>query len=199
VLSRPYAARAPPLRRLTHVRDCQQRKTEPGPHPDHGAAAAGGRVDGDQQVTAGVELEWEATPRSKSTRVGACRTVRAMSIEIPPGFSVSLPIVITAGPEPAVPDETTPLTTIASADVNKVRIVYPDPTAGVVNPLRSVCIDMAASAVNGAAAAIRGFYFSPYDGTIRTLLEVATCVKPPDAGAASFGAPIAVFRTPLDV
>lgn len=119
-----------------------------------------------------------------------------MSIEIPPGFSVSFPIVITAGPEPAVPDETTAIASIASDDVNKVRVVYPDPTDGVANPLRSVRIDMAAGAVNGAGAAVRGSYVSPYDGTTRNLLEVATCVKPPDAGTASFGAPSAVFRTP---
>jgi hypothetical protein len=115
-----------------------------------------------------------------------------MSISVPKGFSVSLPIVITDGPDPAAADDTTTLTNIVSDSTGSVRLVYPDTTSGVANPVRSVRVD--AIDVTGTNIHLR--YTSPYDGTVRNLATLVNVFLLPNSGSAGFGSPGTPFRTP---
>ncbi len=120
-----------------------------------------------------------------------------MTIQIPPGYSVSVPVTTTFGPDGAVvSDTTTPLTNVSSTDTTLVKVVYPDPTPGIPNPLRSVRIDMGATVPNLTGATVSGRYVSPYDGTVRSFQVLATAMRLPDAGTASFGTPGSPFPTP---
>lgn len=119
-----------------------------------------------------------------------------MAISIEQGFSVSVPVEITDGPAPAVPDITTALTNVTSDDPTKVNVVYPDPTPGVANPARSIRVDMSAGTAVGTGANFHARYTSPYDGTIRNLSDLATATRAPNAGTAAFGVPSPSFRTP---
>lgn len=112
---------------------------------------------------------------------------------IPKGFSVSLPVTITDGPTPA-PDTSTPLTNVRSDDAATIRVIYPDPTAGVANPARSIRVD-ALGAV-GAGTNIHATYTSPLDGTIRNLSAVFSVSAPPNNGTATLGTPSDPFPTP---
>lgn len=118
-----------------------------------------------------------------------------MSIDIPPGFSVQLSFDITDGAAPPVPDTETLLTNLTTSNPAVFAVVYPDTTPGVVNPKRSVRLDVPASAANLSSADFNARYTSPYDGTIRNFTQHINAVKPPNAGAATtaVGAP---FRTP---
>jgi hypothetical protein len=120
-----------------------------------------------------------------------------MTISIPPGYSVSLPVSTTFGPDGAVAvDNTTLLTNVMSNDVSKVRVTYPDPTVGVTNPLRSIRVDMDSSVPNSVGATVSANYTSPYDGTLRQMQLLVQSLKLPDAGSAGFGEPGAPFLTP---
>ena len=109
-----------------------------------------------------------------------------MSITIDQGTSVSLPLVVTDG-NPAVLDDATALSTPpVSGNPDRVRLVYPDPTAGVANPARSVRVD--ALGGTGANISFTG------DGHSASTLVV---VNPkPNLGTATFGTPSAPFPTP---
>jgi hypothetical protein len=116
-----------------------------------------------------------------------------MSITVHKGFSVSFPVSVTDGPEP-LPDDVTPLTNLGSSVPANVRLVYPDPTAGVANPLRSIRVD----ALDVSGANISARYTSPLDGTIRNLSTVVNVVLPVNSGSASFETPGPEFRTPTN-
>jgi len=116
-----------------------------------------------------------------------------MAITIPRGFSVSLPVAITDGPDP-VADDATALTNVKADDPAAIRVVYPDPTPGVANPARSVRVDAIGSI--GAGTNIHATFTSPLDGTIRNLGTVASVAAPPNNGAGSFGTPGTPFKTP---
>lgn len=110
---------------------------------------------------------------------------------------MSIALVASFGPDGSITaDTTTPFTNIGSTDVTKVKVMYPDPTPGILNPLRSVRVDMDPSTPNGVGANISARYTSPYDGTIRNASALVTAVRPPDAGIATFGTSSAPFLTP---
>jgi hypothetical protein len=124
-----------------------------------------------------------------------------MSIQVPVGFSVSLAVTITDGPLAAdgvtVPvDSTTPLTDVHSDAPGAVRVVYPDPTAGVANPARSIRVDMLPGTPIGTGANLHAKFTSPYDGSVRNPSTLALATKAPNAGAAEMGAASAPFPTP---
>jgi hypothetical protein len=115
-----------------------------------------------------------------------------MSISVPKGFSVSLPVNITDGPVPN-PDTSTPLTNVKSDDP-WIRVVYPDPTPGVTNPARSIRVDALGNP--GQGTNVHATFVSPLDGAIRNMSDTATITAPPNNGTASFGTPSAPFLTP---
>ncbi len=120
-----------------------------------------------------------------------------MSFQIPPGYSASIPLTATFGPDGLIAtDTTTSFTNVTSTDDSKVVVVYPDPTPGASNPLRSVRVDMKPSTPNATGATISVRYTSPYDGTVRTASILVTAIKPPDAGTVTFGTPSTPFLTP---
>lgn len=114
-----------------------------------------------------------------------------MQISVPKGFSESLPFTITDGPTPTE-DDVTALFSITSTDDTSVRLVYPDPTPGVSNSVRSVRVD----ALAGSGANINGTFKSPLDGAIHNMSALVTVTAPPNNGSAGFGAPSAPFLTP---
>ena len=108
------------------------------------------------------------------------------TITIEQGFSVSVPLLVTDGPIPTV-DDTSPMQTgPSSSDPSSVRVVYPDPTAGVANPNRSVRID----ALGGSGANL-SFRCDNHNGAV-----LVTVTAPVNRGASSFGEPSAPFVTP---
>lgn len=114
---------------------------------------------------------------------------------------MSLPVSITDGPLAAdgvtVPvDSTTPLTLVSSDAIDKVKVLYPDPTVGVANPFRWIRVDMLPGTAIGLGANIHATYTSPYDGSVRPLSTLVTATKAPNAGAATLGAASAPFPTP---
>src|SRR3954466_2061166 len=118
--------------------------------------------------------------------------VHHMSISVPKGFSVSLPFTITDGPVPTE-DTTTALLTMTSADP-AVVVVYPDPTAGVANPLRSVRVDAKGNA--GTGANITGSFKSPLDNAFHNWSLLVNVSAPPNNGTAVVGTPSVPFLTP---
>lgn len=125
-----------------------------------------------------------------------------MSIDLSPGFSVSVPFSFNDGPAPAVPDNTTPATNFINSNPVVLGFVYPDPAPGIQFPARSVRVDILAGAPTGAGATadLQWRMVSPYDGV--SIINYAVHVNSVRGGAGPFqgsgavGTASAPFRTP---
>lgn len=125
-----------------------------------------------------------------------------MSIDLSPGFSVSVPFTFSDGPAPPVVDAATLATNFTNSVPSIAAFAYPDPTPGVANPARSVRIDVLPGAPTGSGnfSDISWRVTSPYDGV--SVVNYTVHVNSirggsgPFAGGGSTGTPSAPFRTP---
>lgn len=108
-----------------------------------------------------------------------------MAISIEQGFSLSLPVIVTDGPVPTL-DESTHLSGV-NASTAGLRLTYPDPTPGVLNPARSIRVDAISPGISGV--------FCSCLGHNSQLLEIDV-TAPVNRGTTGFGDPSAPFPTP---